>query len=268
MGLGIEARYERCRSHWQPHLENCKKFIESCAIPQSASVAVLGAGRLYDLPNTLLSNSNATFFDADPSAAAYVRSRFPTIKYELVELTGVLDQWTIALTQHVAHSKDPDDIARLLASLRVTALPSVVERFDIIISLNLLSQIPLFWRDRVQDILARKAGLHSNEQGAYAPEVQKALEHSMAELQRAHLAMLHSSNAKILIVISDRTFHYRAAGKKDLDEPAIFLDVAQSLPRFTVSDRTSWCWEIAPQGVEQAGFSQHHTVEASVFLRG
>ena len=48
----IVARYLRCRSQWQPHLENCRSFILAGAEKARGSrrAVVLGSGCLLDIP--------------------------------------------------------------------------------------------------------------------------------------------------------------------------------------------------------------------------
>jgi hypothetical protein len=71
MGSAIEQRFRRCAPWWRPHLEATATFV-SHNVPESSSVAVLGAGRLLDidLVGLLSKCRHVHLFDADSSAVS------------------------------------------------------------------------------------------------------------------------------------------------------------------------------------------------------
>ena len=50
--LGLERRYQRCRTAWAPHLEACKRLILETAgtCVKRDKAVILGSGFLYDVP--------------------------------------------------------------------------------------------------------------------------------------------------------------------------------------------------------------------------
>ncbi len=269
MGIGIEARYERCYHEWQEHIQRTKSFIGS-ALTQLAphsKIAVLGAGRLYDVPDTLLSDRfQVEFFDADPSARNFALRRYPDLKYRAVELSGVLDTWSSELRKFLCRGKaDYQRLAQFLTDLRAEKSVLSLNEFDCAVSLNLLSQIPIFWRDRVSSQLKKRWRLESDEQGRFPAALQSALETSMQLLQRQHLCAL--AQIQKVLLIYDYKFCYRAEDRQPLDEIAIFAEPAEILQKYRIVESGLWKWHIAPQHLEQAEFDQWHEVHAAYFCR-
>lgn len=259
MGRGIQARHERCRAWWEPHIRCTREFIER-SVPPSSSVAVLGAGRLLDLDLDLLSEqcTEVHLFDADPTCVAewkrhagrrYNKSVIP----HTVDLTDTLEAWSREI-RVVSHA----DYERALGQL-VAPLPTWAEtNFDGVLSLNLLGQIPLYWRDRV---LAMKPELTDAEWGALVA--------SMGRLQRRHIEAVRSASRAWSILISDTEYYfYHVDESLWRVEPAIFdatlTDGNFGLENSSSVTKDSWLWHIVPQFVESDHEGEIHRVEARV----
>lgn len=199
MGIGIRDRYERCREWWEPHLRCTKEFVSRSVVPAD-SIAVLGAGRLLDIELQILLESFAhvTLIDADPSCRSdwkriAGRDFGERVTGEIADLTEVLQGWSGPLGREAASV----DLAGYLRELKAPMPSWSYRRFDAVISLNLLGQIPLYWRDRV---LSVKPELTDEEWGA--------LQSSMGRLQAAHLSGLQALKAAQTFIITDTEYYF------------------------------------------------------------
>ena len=256
MGVGIERRFARCSTWWAPHLACTREFIARQA-QRSSSVAVLGAGRLLDLDLQYLLRISDTvhLFDADPRCVAVWKKRagelFETrVITHIGDLTNSLDEWTRGL-----NSRRRGNLADYLRSL-VPATAGLPARYDGVISLNLLGQIPLYWRDRVRAKITEVDSVSWD-----------ALTRSMGALQRAHLDLVHQSATSWSIIISDTEYYFYDIDESDWRvEPALFGEVERawgpSHPRATQVSEDTWLWHIAPQLIESDEEGEIHKVQA------
>ena len=253
MGLGIEARAGRCAEQWKLHLENTRKFqAEALAnLVERDSLAVLGAGRLLDLNLDLAREfKSVDLYDADPTCqpawSKLQRALAPktAVTGRVCDLTASLESWTRDLR------------AGKIDSFKTQSF-SFNKKYDAIISLNLLSQIPIYWRDRFDQIV----------RGRDLPaEANQVLHDSMRELQLQHLNLLASSGAKAVIIISDlHFFAYQRDQALWETEDALFVDYPFRLPGYKRDLHDSWLWHIAPQGIEAADHGWIHEVRAESF---
>lgn len=258
MGKGIEARYSRCASHWAPHLSCTREFIDQNVQP-GGRLAVLGAGRLLDidLHKLIPLFSEIHLFDADPSVmstwrrmsgAAFRERVFPRV----VDVTGSLGAWSEGL----ARAKRRGELVTYLESLKVDQGVWELEHFDGVISLNLIGQIPLYWRDRVLGVA-----------GDISDEEERALVRSMAKLQAAHLRGLRSAPKGWAIAITDTEYYTYSVDRSEWEVEAaidgeVLRDFRDSSPRTKESGDSCWLWHLAPQFVESEDSGEIHRVEA------
>jgi hypothetical protein len=130
----IEARYQRCAPHWQPHLERTRSLILHAAqLPHRRRKAVLfGAGLLHDIPLAELAAlyGEVLLVDAVHSRSCRVRAGiFPNVTCVQADVTGT--------ARHL-----------LLARRTGTPLPRIQPDMfqndpdvDLTVSVNLLSQL-------------------------------------------------------------------------------------------------------------------------------
>lgn len=277
MGVGIESRQLRCAEAWRRHLHFSKQFqAEAFNKDQGRdlTLSILGAGRLLDvnLRGALEKYARIALYDADPGVLSTWKRQVGAlgakgrVDFHLTDLTGSLDIWTASLKLFLksAQIRGPAALAEFLSSYRTGRSPIAELHCDTLVSLNLLSQIPIYWRDRVHEMVKKAWGIDMDASGQYEPELQSALDHTMKALEVQHLELLAASTARRVILITDVFFFYY---RKDLSpwqcEPALSLDEEQRIPRgFNVTRKDSWLWHLAPQGIEHPDHGELHEVHA------
>ncbi len=273
MGLGIEARYRRCKRFWDSHLEKSKIFVQQglddC---YGRGVVILGSGRLYDIDTLALAQKFARILcvDADPSSVRPAQKKFPLgtqVEFLISEITHTLAPWTHSLRAFLKTKNNRKD--SVLVDFLSTLVPEVsklrIEDYEAVVSLNLLGQIPLYWRDRAQSLIAEFTGKKLEDDGEFSEPLRSAIRHSMEALQRAHLRLLESSNARKLVLIYDSNFRYYTADGEVLSELGAFVDPGEALKSFTLETTEEWTWEIAPLNREQEDYGIRHGIKAQIF---
>lgn len=267
MGVGIEARSVRCRSFWEAHLESSRRFVlrSVTGLPPGRRIAVLGAGRLLDVPLAELLDHGfeVHLFDVDPGCERVWRrmARGRSVQAHIVDLTGSFVVWTRELAARVKQRPARGEVEQFLSELQPVKPPPLAG-FDIVISLNLLSQLPVYWRDRVEVFLGRRNSAWLTEES-----FERALSGSCACLQAAHLELIGGSGAHRAVVITDTEFYFYEQTQAPWQvEPSIYVPGVE-LPGYLSTHRESWLWHIAPQGVEQSDYGSIHRVEAFEFRR-
>lgn len=271
MGKGIEQRHQRCAGWWEPHLRCSRAFIDTHT-RHGTRCAVFGAGRLLDIDiaGLLGKFERVELFDADQSCLPAWRARFGEelgrrIIPRIEDLTDELGRWSTELRRGLRG----EELAERLVSHRARMPSWSAENFDTIISLNVLGQIPLYWRDYV-----REANPSLSEEG------ETALCASMGELQRAHIEGLFCSPARQVIALFDSEYYFYESSESEWrTEEALFGDSASLLFSSAQSSRNafsqdgtklltaaeSWLWHLAPQFVEHDEEGEIHRVEARVW---
>ena len=266
MGLGIAARQKKARRAWAAHLELSRALQAEALVadPALQEIVILGAGRLYDVPLERFATQakKISLYDADPSAVARwreVSGRWPGVKitgYEQ-ELTGVLHEWTRLLSAVALRG----ELNAVVAQLENLPAPTCAIRHpgSLVVSLNLLSQIPLYWRDRAEKILK------SNNLDPEFPRLKAALAKNYQTLQRHHLELLDASEAKSIVVITDRTFMYYRPDLAPWQCEDALHGVEVNLPNYTKQKTKSWFWHVVPFGCEGQDYGSIHDVVGVVF---
>jgi hypothetical protein len=287
MGLGIEARFERCQRYWSEHLLRCRNFIEnSLSIP--GHFAILGSGRLLDLPTGFLNepNNKIDLYDADPSARPNLSKFKAALCWHNCDLTETLDSWTNLLSVACKHSEQ-----EALATLKGLNAPriSIGRGATGIISLNILSQVGLYWRDRAESLLKKHLDIETNTDGELPNPWETILKETVRALQLQHVEglaeLLNRSVNTQVVIIFDTAWHYYQLGESvpppvDLDlsddkiakraVAALEIDPLAELEAATAAKASQvehWQWHIAPQYVEQKDFGVIHSVTAASYLK-
>lgn len=275
-GLGIAARAERAAAYWRPHLQCCHEFEgDACNIvaPSPSSFTILGAGRLLDVaPDVFLrSGTTVNLVDADPALEPEWRRfktlaqvRGSTVQPFFCEITGRIPDWTIALEQWLRRHRAASeaDLASFLDSLpRLPKRAPVVPPADVVVSLNILSQIPIYWRERVLKLLRRFTPHLVGADDLLSSPAEAALARHAALLQHEHLQQIASLGRRLVLIISDVEFYYYQRHEAQWQtEPALY-NLALPAIAGEVRLARSWLWHIAPQGVEQDGYGVIHKVQ-------
>ena len=136
--IAIEARYGRCRTDWADHLKNCHQQIMTATAPlkSTSTLMVLGSGALHDLPIGALLAAGHSLILIDIVHLAKIQKRYKThdrVRFVEQDVTGLVGP--------LFHkdSLTPLDIKNGTASFLETRFPEV----DLVISLNILSQLPI-----------------------------------------------------------------------------------------------------------------------------
>ncbi|MEQ9559201.1 MAG: hypothetical protein RIG67_25785 [Rhodospirillales bacterium] len=203
--IAIAARHRRLHHAWKEHLERSRRFVlwSAANCPVQNKVVILGSGGLLDVPLGDLADDFAEVVLIDifhPPAVQAWAAQYPNVYLDEVDLTGLVDD--------LAEGEMPSD----------PPLPDLPEAdADLVVSLNLLSQLPL--------IPAR-----------HVPE--KQAKTFAAEIQRQHLRALQALPGRVCL-ITETVREFVEDGAVDETEPAL-ADIKLPEP----DER--WTWNLAP----------------------
>jgi hypothetical protein len=122
MGSAIEQRFRRCAPWWRPHLEATATFI-SHNVPESSSVAVLGAG-LTARPqcwSILITDTEYYFYHSDDSEWRVESALCGDAKEVYRTLRGerTRDRWLWHVAPQFVESDDEGEIHLVEASAAI-----------------------------------------------------------------------------------------------------------------------------------------------------
>lgn len=272
MGLGIAARAKRCAAAWGPHLHLCKAFQDEAMrrFSHGGSIAVLGAGRLLDVDLQRLAShfQQIDLYDADPSVLSCWKRAAEQVPCEVNlhcrDLTATIDRWDEEIRHASVTGASLDALTEALTHCAAPT-PELAQRYDAVLSLNLLSQIPLYWRDRVQRLAAP---LLTRASGDRPQAFQQALAESMRQLQQVHLELMSHAARSLVMLLSDTDFlYYRRDQVRWQEEPALLLAEGWGVLGFREELRDGWLWHIAPHGLEYPDYGVIHAVTARAYTR-
>jgi len=215
---------------------------------------VLGAGRGYDF------NLNAAqqqfqrilLVDADPSVRPswnrLAKNSTTTIDGCIADTSGVLEDWSELFSLRVSHLKGEREerfnaavelIKEIPARLAPdpSYLPFDTTENQVILSLNILSQIPLAWQRVIEHNLRRNFGTAMIEEKEN--EWLEAYCYGGTLLIRQHLAQLRLLTHFLLI--TDETY---STSPSELVSLTCGLSIEEELKGATMVD--SWQWQITP----------------------
>ena len=227
--IATQARYQRCREAWRPHLENTKAFIlESAAAARGNRIAVvLGSGMLLDVPLAELSQGFAQVILVDILHLPWVKRRarrYPNVRFLELDVTGTCE----ILFDQVKRIRPGQGALPGLPNLLPEPLPQSlgVPSIDFLASVNLLSQLPIL----PQAFLEGRCP-------AYSDEELQVFSHALIE---NHLAWLKASAVHVCVTADKERVLSNSKGDVIEREDALF---GVELP---AEDR-SWIWRVAPQ---------------------
>lgn len=231
--IGIRSRYRRCRSAWQPHLENSRsallQSLNACGNFRTA--LVFGSGLLLDIPLFELSRRFEKVLLVDmvhlPEARRAAR-RLSSVHCISCDITGFLD----GMEGMSPHNLD-------------LPLPEIFlddSTVDWVASVNLLSQLPLLPLDWMR---------------VRFPETNEAiLEQWSTRLMRQHLDYLATFTAPVCLLADMAQTTYGKSGE--------IIDQADFSMGFGLDEQVlqQWRWDIAPVGEIAPGVGRFHRVVA------
>lgn len=215
--IAIEARYKRCHSAWACHLEKCRQHILSAAhsLAPNSTIMIIGSGALHDVPMTDLLESGHQLILVDIVHLAKIRKACQ-------KRVQMIEQDVTGWVRPLFHKKSVPEIN--------PALPKA----DLVISLNILSQLPL-------NLIEYAKRHHISLPDNFAKDI-----------GAAHLAML-TAIAPEALIISDLERYYKKA-----DE---LLEKESALPELNLpAPIDTWDWHIAPKGELDKDISLTHHV--------
>lgn len=227
MGLGIERRSVQLEEFWKLHLTQSRSRIaawisESRKLGATeVEVIVLGAGRLldFDIHHALQHCVRITLVDADPTTIhawrPLLRRNKKSIRAVTCELTGSLSEWRnqlqalerqsfaefLAALERWPSPRSTQDIAtQLVGSEPDAAGAQRPKPTRLVLSLNILSQLPVMWQDIVFDELRLRFGpLDESQQQAAV----LALIRSAGSLVSQHFELLALLRAQQVLLLTD-----------------------------------------------------------------
>ncbi len=251
-GIGLRVRSKKFKYHWHKHFECCKQFILKAfeVLPEVKSVLVLGAGMLNDFPaqQLLAKGYNLYLIDLDPCCEVLWKSlqqQYPgQVEYQISDVSGRLQHWS-KLIESGLNEKDLKESLFSVGQTEVTG-----RKYDLVVSLNILSQLGVFWKDRFHQV--------------FKDRNQDLMAETSALLEKEHLNLLRKCSADYFLIISDRYFHYYKIDQANWQtESATQIDFYSELNKERESEE-SWLWHLRPAGEEGLDYGEIHHVTAQL----
>jgi len=269
--IAIKARYKRCAAQWKPHLENTKDFInKNICLSENALQAptsiITGAGAGNDLDLFFLSDNCEKIILTDLFFLKADRKHLSTYPNLLFSEFDVSDQMQMILGITKQCGKDKDKLIKLLHKFieqrkniynfkqhPLVKLASSKEALNII-SLNLLSQIPLNFSRLFEKTLKT----------SYAEEDFLFFFRNLITEHLSLLSYLKKLNTNIILITDTCKYLSDKKGKETHQESSLFeISLKQHLP--PMKAERSWYWDLAPLGEFSKNYSVRLLVQACKF---
>ncbi len=248
--IGIESRYSRCKQAWQPHLENSRRVILDSAqgLKKRDRVIIFGAGSLHDVPLKKLSEIFTEvhlvdiFFLQDTVNKI---KRYSNVEFHEMDLTGILEK-AFATMQRLKIGTKKLEVLKYELDTLSTFMPKHFpdEEFDLVISLNLLSQLPMALKNYIEKL--NIPHLANDE----------IFNHFYRNLILNHLSFLRSfavNGAKVLLISDTEKMVYNHNKELKACESSL-----EGLDESIFKDWDSpyeWDWDLAPIGELDSQYS-------------
>ena len=214
--IGIQSRYKRNRSAWATHLENSQwavlKAGERCL--HKRRVLIIGTGLWHDVPVEALCASFESVVFADilhlPKIIRKAR-HYPNLSLVGFDVTGLAER----LYQAVKVHDDP---------LTLTPHPYQDTDFDLVVSLNVWSQLPVL----LDDFLSNHTKMAESDIDSFCRKI-------LAD----HLTFLCRFSGQKCLIADDRR---EAVNGQTVIET---VDTLRGIP-FPPHDE-EWTWNLAPK---------------------
>jgi hypothetical protein len=211
-GKNIKRNATFFPERWNRHLIRTKDIISDFLKARpNRSIGVLGAGSLLDIPEAFFQDYSCPIYlqDANPSCIsdwekATKNAKHPDrVHHCLLDITGVLSEWSGILLD--AEAKKIDPFLDALISIANSAAPdSSFIKNSTCISLNILSQLPVYWQDFIFTCIQKKFGAAAIVR--YEKEILDAVYPSCRLLVKNHLRQLlpEKKNERTLLITDIR----------------------------------------------------------------
>lgn len=224
--VGIESRYARHNSAWQEHLEKTKSIIltEALKLKKRDQILILGAGSLHDVPLKELSENFGEVHLVDIFFLQNTINKiryYPNVDFHEVDISGVLRRFY----------EDPKNLLAISDLIPKHFLQD--ENIDLVVSLNLLSQLPLPVQNYYEK---RKFNLANFDKFLQA----LILNHLL------YLKTFALNGKKVLLITDTEKQVYDVDDKLQLAESSLQGLDTNIFNGFEAIDQ--WTWELAPLG--------------------
>lgn len=222
----LRGRSQRCRNAWAPHLAAARETVREAAraCPGRDRAVVLGSGLLDDVPLEDLAAAFATVVLVDavhPRPSRRRAARLPNVRLATADLSGVAPDGRLG-----------DPLADL--ATQGVAIQGIAMQADLVVSANLLSQLPILPLDRL---------------GTRAPPGLGA------GIVRAHLAALPRLGRRICLIADTEA--------REIGRDGTVLAREELLHGVGLgTSARGWDWELAPFGEESRRYRVVHRVAA------
>lgn len=215
----LRARRNRCRDAWQSHLERTRALVLEAAAKceRHRSALVVGSGLLFDVPLTELSRrfDNVVLVDiVHPWPAHLQVGRLANVRLVPLDVTGVVERCHALARQRSRASLPQRPVDCFLG-----------ERFDLVVSLNVLSQLPVV------------------PNGYLSRRIRSLTDAQIREFSRAlvtnHLDWLCSFPGIACLVTDIERLHYDDCGAVHRERSLWGVELPEG-------GRT-WLWDLAPR---------------------
>ncbi len=219
--IAMRARHRRHRAAWAPHLESTRAFLLAAAdrCEGRGAVAIYGAGLLLDVPLAELAARFGHVYLLDIVFLREVRrhaGRHPNVT--LVEHDATNLTQTLACGGACRGAALPEPLPEA---------PACVRDADLVVSLNILSQLAVLPRARV---LRERPDVDDDQLDAWC-----------SRIAGAHLALLRSLGSRICLV-ADHAYAKRDRAGAIVESGSTIHDLPLPPPD------TAWTWQLAPFG--------------------
>jgi hypothetical protein len=232
----IQARHDRCRRAWEPHLERTKAVLRAATArcPARRKAVIFGSGMLSDVPLAELSAGFGEVLLVDVAHPLGPGWRFANVRAVALDVTG-----TAEAVYRAAH--DPK-----------APLPRVRPEFfcddaevDLVASVNLLSQLPAVPCQYLADAAAHSA------------EAVAAFGRGLVEAHVEYLPRLPG----VVALVCDLE-------RLTLDRQGRPVERASALRGVTLPWRgEEWVWDLAPRPEADPDFSYRRRVVGIVNVK-
>lgn len=220
----LDKRARRCAKAWESHVKDSHAVLNDFLVQHGPvnSILVLGSGLLLETPiQTLLKFSDKVILaDLSFSAQAKLAAKQNPKKVQLIDLdlTALLSSLPASLAPQRRYGFA--DVERLVKQLSPAAVTQYWPQAELVISANILSQLPLNIVDRMRGTEAEK-------------------ETARNIIRQQHIQFLQAYNRTTLLV-SDFVVKYLDRDGNEISKAK--FDLAMS--EFT--EMKNWSWEVAP----------------------
>ncbi len=224
--IALRARALRQRTSWAPHEQHCHRFIEAVLPPltRKHTALILGSGLVRDVPIQLLTAEFQHVLLVDAVHLAPIRWRYQTCQFIVRDLSGVAN-W---LVQRASGFEHP--LADFIANTNI----------DLVISANLLSQMPIFPEEWMEKHPNKSTHLPKNL-------AQKVVQY--------HLNALTQFSCPVCLITDTHLQEHDLSGTIT-DQMDLMRGVSLPPPDAT------WLWNLAPFGEQDSKHRVTHHVSA------